>query len=86
MARIESKVTSRGRISIPAHIRHKLGLAPGSKVEWYERGDDVVVRRTSKYTSRDIHAALFATPQSRPSIADMDEGIRAYIRAKYWIW
>ena len=85
MARIESKVTSRGRISIPAYIRHKLGLAPGSKVEWYERGDDVIVRRASKYASRDIHAVLFATPPSPRSTTDMGEGIRAHIRAKYGI-
>ena len=83
MARIESKITSQGQISIPAHIRHKLGLVPGSKVEWCEQGDDVIVRCASKYTSHDIHAALFATPPSRRSVADMDEGIRASLRAKH---
>ena len=83
MARTESKITSQGQISIPVRIRHKLGLAPGSKVEWCEQGDDVIVRRASKYTSRDIHAALFATPPTRRSVADIDEGIRASIRAKH---
>ena len=83
MARTESKITSQGQVSIPVRIRHKLGLAPGSKVEWCERGDDVIVRRPSKYTSRDIHAALFATPPGRRSVADMDEGIRASVRAKH---
>lgn len=83
MVRIESKITSQGQISIPVRIRHKLGLAPGSKVEWCEQGDGVIVRRASKYTSRDIHAALFVTPPSRRSVADMDEGIRSYVRAKH---
>lgn len=83
MVRIESKITSQGQISIPVRIRHKLGLAPGSKVEWCEHGDGVIVRRASKYTSRDIHAALFVTPPRRRSVADMDKGIRAYVRAKH---
>ena len=93
---IESKMTSQGQVSIPARIRRKLGLTAGSKVEWCERGDEVVVRRASKYSSLDIHKAVFAGPPvvltaagvradvrtsvARMSVEDMDEGIRAYMR------
>ena len=73
----ESKLTSQGQVSIPARIRRKLGLTPGATVEWCERGDEVIVRRASKYSSLEIHKAVFTTPPARRSIEDMDEGIRS---------
>ncbi len=80
MERIESKITSQGQVSIPARIRRKLGLTPGSKVEWCERGEEVVVRRASKYSSLDIHKAVFGGPPARRSVEDMETGIRAHLR------
>ncbi len=41
MRPIESKITSQGQVSVPAAIRRKLSLAPGSRIEWREQGDDV---------------------------------------------
>ena len=83
MPRTESKITSQGQISIPVRIRQKLGLVPGSKVEWYEKGDDVIVRRASKYSSQDIHEALFSMPPHPHSVDEMDEGIVAHLRQKH---
>ena len=80
MESIESKITSQGQVSVPARIRRKLGLTPGSTVEWCERGDEVVVRRASKYSSLDIHEAVFGAPPARRSVEDMDEGIRSHMR------
>lgn len=80
MERTESKITSQGQVSIPARIRRKLGLTPGSKVEWCERGEEVVVRRASKYSSLDIHKAVFGRPPARRSIEDMEAGIRSHLR------
>ena len=78
--RTESKITAQGQVSVPARIRRRLGLTPGSKIEWCEVGDEVVVRRASKYSSRDIHEAVFDGPPQRRSVADMDEGIRSRMR------
>ena len=83
MERIESRITSQGRISIPARIRQKLGLTPGSTIEWCERGDEVIVRRATKHTSQDIHDALFATPPDARGAGDMKEGIRALMRRRH---
>ena len=83
MERIESRITSQGQISIPVRVRQKLGLTPGSTIEWYERGDEVIVRRATKYTSRDIHDALFATPPDAHGVDDMDEGIRTFLRRRH---
>ena len=80
MESIESRITSQGQVSVPARIRRKLGLTPGSIVEWCERGDEVVVRRASKYSSLDIHEAVFSAAPARRSVEDMDEGIRSHLR------
>ena len=80
MASIESKITSQGQVSIPASIRRKLGLTPGSTVQWCERDGEVIVRRASKYSSLDIHEAVFGAPPARRSVAAMDEGIRSHMR------
>lgn len=34
-------VTSKGRVTIPQHIREKLGLTPHREVEFVEEGDRV---------------------------------------------
>lgn len=79
----QSKVTAQGQISVPAEIRRKLGIGPGSILEWEEEGDKVVVRRAGRYSSEDIHRAVFKKPPKRRTIEEMDEGIRRYIRRKH---
>ena len=83
MERIESKITAQGQVSVPARIRRRLGLTPGSKIEWCESGGEVVVRRASKFSSRDIHEAVFDEPPEPRSVADMDEGIRSRVRREH---
>ena len=83
MERIESRITAQGQVSVPARIRRRLGLTPGSKIEWCEIGDEVIVRRASKFSSQDIHDAVFDSPPERRSVSDMDEGIRTGMRRKH---
>ncbi len=79
----QSKVTAQGQISVPAEVRRKLGLGPGSVLEWDEDGERIVVRRAGRYSSEEIHRKLFgAAPQPR-SIAELKEGIRRHIRKKH---
>ncbi len=83
MERVEPRITSQGQVSIPAPIRQKPGLAPGSKVEWCVEGDEVIVRRAPRYSSRDIHDALFdAAPEPR-TVEEMKEGIRRHVRRQH---
>ena len=80
----QTKLTSQGQVSVPAEIRRKLGIGPGSILEWDEEGDKVVVRRVGRYTWQDIHRALFPDgPPEHHTLEEMDEGIRRYIRKKY---
>jgi AbrB family looped-hinge helix DNA binding protein len=84
MATAHSKVTAQGQISVPANIRKKLGIGPGSILEWEDDGEQIVVRRAGKFTSEDIHHALFGTGQPKPrSLAELKEGIRAHARKRY---
>lgn len=55
-----SKVTAQGKVSVSAKVRQRLGVGPGSVLEWDEDGDQVVVRKAGRYSSEDIHRALFA--------------------------
>lgn len=79
-----SKITSQNQISIPAEVRKKLGVGPGSTLEWEEQGDNIVVRRSGKYTFEDIRRVLFPKgPPKYHSVEEMDEGIRQLMRKRY---
>jgi len=84
MAIAHSKLTAQGQISVPADVRRKLGIGPGSVLEWEEDGDQIVVRRAGRFSSEDIHRALFGAgkPKAR-SLDELKEGIRAYARKRY---
>lgn len=79
-----SKVTAQGQISVPAEVRRKLGIGPGSVLEWHEEGDQVVVRRAGRYTSEDIRRALFGKrPPKARTLEELKAGVRQYIRKKF---
>jgi AbrB family looped-hinge helix DNA binding protein len=83
MAHPQSKVTAQGQISVPAEIRRKLGIGPGSVLEWEEEGEHVVVRRLGRFSSEDIHRELFRqAPQAR-KLEELKDGIRRYVRGKH---
>lgn len=79
-----SKVTAQGQISVPADVRRKLGIGPGSLLEWTEENGQIVVRRAGRFSSEDIHRALFAEQEPQTKTTDeMKEGIRSYVRRRY---
>ena len=84
MALAYSKVTAQGQISIPAEVRRKLGIVPGTILEWDEEGERIVLRRSARFSSEDIHRALFPGrgPKSR-TLEEMKEGIRRRVRNRY---
>jgi AbrB family looped-hinge helix DNA binding protein len=42
------KITSEGRVTIPAKIRRKMGLLPNTNVEFYMEGTDVIIRKSRR--------------------------------------
>jgi AbrB family looped-hinge helix DNA binding protein len=84
MAVARSKITAQGQISVPVEVRRKLGVGPGSVLEWHEDGERVVVSRAGRYTSEDIHRALFPKQPPKPrSVEEMKAGIRRYLKARH---
>ncbi len=78
-----SKVTSQGQISVPARVRQRLGIGPGSVLEWDTADGRIFVRRAARYSSEDMHRALFAATPRRRSLKEMKRGIRKYLRRRY---
>ena len=84
MAIAHSKVTAQGQISVPMDVRRKLGIGPGSVLEWEEEGNKMVVRRAGRFSSEDIHRALFGTRPPQPrSIDELKEGIGQHLRKRH---
>ncbi len=83
MAIALSKLTAQGQISVPAEIRKKLGVGPGSVLEWDEQNDQVVVRRAGRYTSDDVHRALFSQEILKAGPVDVKAAVRKYIRKRH---
>ena len=79
----QSKVTAQGQISVPAEIRRKLGIGPGSVLEWDQDGEKVVVRKAGKYSSEDIHRAIFAKRPKARTLEELKQGIRRHVRNKH---
>jgi hypothetical protein len=52
-------------------------------LEWDEAGDQVIVRKAGRYSSVDIHRALFPKPVRRRSVTDMKAGIRQYVKKRH---
>jgi antitoxin PrlF len=84
MALAQSKVTAQGQISVPAEIRRKLGVGPGSVLEWNEEGESIVVRKVGRYSSEEIHRAIFAGRRVKPrKLDDLKETVRRHMREKH---
>ena len=83
MAIAHSKVTAQGQISVPAKVRRKLGVGPGSVLEWDDDGEQVVVRRAGRYTSEDVHRSLFPTSPKPRTLAELKEGVPRYIKRRH---
>lgn len=42
---MESKISSKGQVTVPAEVRYELGLRPGTPVEFELRDDGVFLRK-----------------------------------------
>jgi AbrB family looped-hinge helix DNA binding protein len=83
MVLAQSKVTAQGQISVPAEVRRKLGVGPGSVLEWDEDGERIVVRRAGRFSSEEIHRQLFAAAPKPRRIAELKAGIRRHVRKRH---
>ena len=78
-----SRVTAQGQVSVPASVRRKLGVGPGSVLEWEEDGERVVVRRAGRYSSEEIHRALFDTKPARRTLKQLKAGVAKAVKKRH---
>jgi AbrB family looped-hinge helix DNA binding protein len=78
-----SKVTAQGQISVPAEVRRRLGLVPGSVLEWDDRSGEIVVRKAGRHSSADVHAALFGESPVKAPPVDVKDAIRQHVRKRH---
>lgn len=65
-------------------VRKKLGIGPGSVLEWDEQGGSVVVRKVSRFTSEDLHRAAFGdTIPEKRTLDELKQGIAEYVKTKH---
>jgi AbrB family looped-hinge helix DNA binding protein len=83
MAIAHSRLTAQGQISVPAAVRRKLGLGPGSTLEWHEVGENVVVRRVGRFTSTDLHEAIFSSPPRPRTLAELKAGLKNHVKRRH---
>ena len=78
-----SRLTAQDRTSVPAEVRRRLGLGPGSVLEWDAEGELVTLRRVGRYTFEDLHRALFTRAPEARDLAALRDGIRRHARARH---
>jgi antitoxin PrlF len=83
MAIAHSRLTVQGQISVPAVIRRKLGVGPGSTLEWNEDGERILVRRVGRFTSADLHAAVFSKPPRRRTLRELKAGLVTHAKRRH---
>ena len=79
----QSRITAQGQISVPAEVRRRLELVPGSILEWDAEEDRIVVRRVGTRSLEDLHRALFPQEPRPRSLDDLKEGIRQHMKAHH---
>ena len=54
----ESTITSKGQVVVPAKLRRRYGLKPGTKVYFIERNDEILFQPQTKEFIRSVHGLL----------------------------
>ena len=81
--RPHSRLTAQGQISVPAVVRKRMGLAPGSILEWADDGEQVIVRRAGTHSTLSVHRALFPSSPKPHTLSELKEGIRGHMKARH---
>jgi AbrB family looped-hinge helix DNA binding protein len=65
-----SRVTARGRTTIPREIREALGIAPGDSTVWEVAVDGTAIVRRAQPGGEADHGAVKQTPSTWASLVD----------------
>lgn len=81
---MKTTVSTKGQIVLPLAVRNALGLVPGSELEVLAEGDQVILRRVSRFRSVTAIEALGCAGYQGPpkTIEDMNQGIATMLRQR----
>ena len=81
---MKTKVSSKGQVVLPQPISLALGLVPGSELEVIADGDQVILRRPSRFKRVTIEEALGCAGYDGPArtVDEMNAGVAEMLRAK----
>ena len=82
MALAQSKLTAQGQVSVPAEVRRRLGIGPGSVLEWDAEGEHIIIRRVGRYSFEDVHRSLFPESPRPRSLQELKDGLRRDVRRR----
>lgn len=66
-------VTSKGQVTIPAAIRRKLELQPGSKLLFFEDGENVVIKKNNPEAALEAIQSVLAPLAAEQGILTDDD-------------
>jgi AbrB family looped-hinge helix DNA binding protein len=84
------RITSKGQVTIPKHIREKLGVRPGDEVGFREEGQDIIIENRESDVGHGSAKTLIQTLQalgrkhliedalSRQTVDDIMQSLRGY--------
>ena len=75
------KITTRGQVTVPQHIRERLGLLPHTDVEWELRDGVAVLRKATGDRSR-RGRALIEHMRGRGTVQMSTDAIMALMRGE----
>jgi AbrB family looped-hinge helix DNA binding protein len=82
MGSATSRVTTQNQISIPAEVRRRFRIAPGTELVWEER-DGVLFVRPKRFTLDDVRALCAEVPVQPQTPASIRAARDGALRAKY---
>ncbi len=77
-----STVTDKGQITLPKALRDKLGIRPGSKVEFALQPDETVRMRVLARGSAGLFGLLAVPGEAARSLDEIDAGVTAAVRKR----
>jgi antitoxin PrlF len=78
----EAKITSKGQITLPSRVRHRLNVGPGDSVVFIESHDGKIVVRSKSGTFGDMSGML--SGKSKSATLDEIEHWVSEARSRNW--
>ena len=70
-----STVTDKGQVTLPKAIRDRLGIGPGTRIDFEIQGDDTLKVRVFKRGSDGLFGLLQRPGEAARTLDDIDSGI-----------